>query len=63
MKARKAKDLRELATDELSRVLIESAETLTKQKWEHSLKTLKDPAYLKILKKDIARMHTILNER
>lgn len=63
MKARKAKDLRELSTDELSQILIESEDTLTKQKWEHSLKTLKDPSYLRMLKKDIARMNTILNER
>ncbi len=63
MKARKTNDLRELATDELVRVLRESEETLTKQKWEHSLKTLKDPSYLRILRKDIARMNTVLNER
>ena len=63
MKARKAKDLRELSTEELTKTLRESEETLVKQKWQHSLKNLHDKAYLKTLKKDIARMNTILNER
>jgi large subunit ribosomal protein L29 len=63
MKARKTKDLRELPTEELRRVLHDTEDTLIKQKWQHSLKQLHDTAYLKILKKDIARMHTILNER
>lgn len=63
MKARKAKDLRELSTDELVKTLNETEETLIKQRWQHSLKQLHDTAYLKILKKDIARMQTILNQR
>ena len=63
MKPRKAKNLRELNTEELVRTLNESKETLLKQKWQHSLKNLQDKAYLKTLKKDIARMNTILNER
>ena len=63
MKSRKAKDLRELSTDELIKTLNDSEETLAKQRWQNSLKSLHDKAYLKTLKKDIARMNTILNER
>ena len=63
MKARKASSLRELPTDELKRTLKDAEETLTHQRWQHSLKNLNDKAYLKILKKDIARMNTILNEK
>ena len=63
MKPRKTKDLRELSTEELTKTLKDTEETLIHQKWQHSLKTLHDKAYLKILKKDIARMQTILNER
>ena len=63
MKPRKAKDLRELPTDELLKTLSESEETLYKQRFQHSLKQLQDTAYLKTLKKDIARMKTVLGER
>ncbi len=63
MKARKAKDLRELSTEELEKILSDAQETLMQQKFQHSLKQLQDTAYLKILKKDIARMKTIIHER
>ena len=61
MKARKAKDLKELPEEELLKTLNEAEETLAKQRFQHSLKQLQDTAYLKTLKKDIARMKTILN--
>jgi len=51
MKPRNAKDLRELTDTELMRLLQESQETLVKQR------------FLKILRKDIARINTILTER
>jgi large subunit ribosomal protein L29 len=63
MKARKAKDLRELTDKELDNLLDESRETLTRQRIQHSLKQLIDTAGLKVLKKDIARIRTIINER
>jgi len=62
MKARKAKYLREMPKDELVKTLNETEETLAKQKFQHSLKQLHNTAYIKILKKDIARMKTILHE-
>lgn len=63
MKPRKAKDLAELTNEELLDLLRDSQETLAKQKFQHALKQLQDTAYLKILKKDIARMKTIINQR
>lgn len=63
MKPRNAKDLRELTDNELVRLLADSRETIAKQKFQHSLKQLTDTAYLRILKKDIARIETLLNER
>ena len=63
MKPRKAKDLRELTFDELNHLLEESEETLAKQRFQHALKQLQDTSYLGILKKDIARMKTIVHER
>ena len=63
MKGRKTSYLRDLPTDELIKTLKETEEILIQQKWQHSMKTLHDTAYLRILKKDIARMNTILNEK
>jgi large subunit ribosomal protein L29 len=63
MKPRKTVDLRELNDEDLQRLMEEAQETLAKQKFQHALSQLNDTAYLSILKKDIARMKTIINER
>jgi large subunit ribosomal protein L29 len=63
MKPRKANDLRELTDDELVRSLQEAEETLAKQRFQHALSQLQDTSYLKILRKDIAKLKTILHER
>lgn len=63
MKARKAKDLRELSNEELIALVNESTDTLAHQRFQNELKQLQDTAYLRILKADIARMKTILTER
>lgn len=62
MKPRKTKDLRELTDMELHRLLAETEETLAKQRFQHALKQLQDTSYLKVLKSDIARIKTIINE-
>jgi len=63
MKPRKARDLRELNDQDLIAALHEAEETLAKQRFQHALKQLQDTAYLRILRKDIARMKYILHER
>jgi len=63
MKPRKAKDLRELSDMELKNLLDESKETLARLRIQHSLKQLTDTASLATLRKDIARIKTIINER
>ena len=63
MKPRKTKDLLELTEDELVSSLQEAQETLAKQRFQNALSQLQDKAYLKTLRKDIARMKTIINER
>lgn len=63
MKPRKAADLRELTTEELMILLEESRETLSKQSFQHALKQLHDTSYLKVLRRDIARINSILKER
>ena len=63
MKARKAKDLRELTDKELENLLEESRESLARQRIQHSLKQLTDTAGLNVLRKDMARIRTIIHER
>lgn len=63
MKARKATDLKELTTDELMNTLREAEETLVKHRFQKALSQLQDTAYIKTLRKDIARLKTILGER
>lgn len=63
MKPRNAKDLKELNDEELSLLYNESVETYSKQTFQHALKQLHDTSYLRILRQDIARINTILNER
>lgn len=63
MTPRLAKDLRELSDQELVNLVEESQETLAKQKFQHALKQLQDTTYLRILRRDIAKMKTILRQR
>lgn len=63
MKARKASDLRQLSKEELQRSLVEAEETLGKLHFQHALSQLQDVAYLRILRKDIARIKTLLHEQ
>jgi large subunit ribosomal protein L29 len=63
MKPRSPKVLRDLTDNELVQALKEAEETLSKQKFQNALSQLHDTTYLNILRKDIARMHTLLNER
>ena len=63
MKARKAADMRSLSTQELESFLKESEENITKLRFQLTLGPLHDSASIKVLRKDIARMRTILHER
>jgi len=63
MKPRKAKDLRELTDEEIVSLLQESKETLSNQRFQHSLSQLQDTAYLKTIRRDVARLKTIIKER
>lgn len=63
MKSRKAKDLRNLSTQELEGFLNESEENVTKLRFQHTLGQLHDTASIRTLRGDIARMKTLLTER
>ena len=59
----KIKDLRELSTKELEGKIIESKKELFCLRMKQSTGTLDKPSRIKELRKDVARMKTILKER
>ncbi len=58
----KARELRELSGDELERKEAELKDQLFKLKFQHALGQLENAMKLKSIKKDIARIKTILLE-
>jgi large subunit ribosomal protein L29 len=63
MKARKSEDLRKLNAEDLAMALRDSQETLTNKRFQKTLGELENAAYLSTLRKDIARINTIIRER
>ncbi len=59
----KAKDLRQLSSEELESKYEELSEQLFKLKIQKTIGQLDNPAKLKQVKRDIARILTILRER
>lgn len=63
MKARKAKDLVGLTDTELQSFVKESEDNITRLRFQLALGQLQDSSSIKTLRKDIARMRTILHQR
>lgn len=59
----KIQDIREIKTPDLLKQIEEEKKNLTDLKFAHQLKQLTNTSKLRTLKKDIARMLTVLNER
>ena len=59
----KIKDLRELSTRELEGKIMETKKELFSLRMKQSTGTLDKPSRIKELRKDVARMKTILRER
>lgn len=58
----KAKEIRELSAEELNNKLSELKEELFKLRFQHAINQLDNPMTIKHVKKDIARIMTILRE-
>ena len=56
-------EIREMSTEEIQKRVIEDEKNLVDLKFQKELKNLTNTAKLQIVKKDIARMRTILKER
>jgi len=58
----KAKDIREMSPDERNQKLVEMQETFFNLRFQHETRQLENPQKLKLAKRDIARMQTIVRE-
>lgn len=63
MKARKSEDLRNLNDADLAMNLKDAQETLANLRFKKTLGEVENTTYLKTLRKDIARINTIITER
>ncbi len=59
----KAYEIRNLTDDEIMKKLEEAYEEIFNLRFQKSIGQVKDPTRVKFLKRDIARMKTVLNER
>ncbi|HOJ17805.1 MAG: 50S ribosomal protein L29 [Ignavibacteriales bacterium] len=59
----KIREIREMSSDELLKRIIEEENNLVDLRFSHELKQLTNTAKLRSVKKDIAKMRTILRER
>lgn len=57
------KELRKLSTEDLKKKIVETKEELFTKRMQQANGTLEKPAQLKTLRRDVARMKTILKER
>ena len=57
------KELRKLSTEDLVKKIIDTKEELFAKRMQHANGTLEKPVELKVLRRDVARMKTILKER
>jgi len=59
----KTKELRGMTEDDLLKKELDLREDLFKLKFQHGIRTLENPARLKQLRKDIARVQTVMTEK
>ena len=57
------KELRKLSNEELEKKIIATKEELFTKRMQHASGALEKPVQLKTLRRDVARMKTILKER
>lgn len=56
-------EIREMSSEEIIKRIEEEEKNMSDLRFQHELKNLTNTAKLNLVKKDIARMKTVLNER
>ena len=63
MKSTKPSDLRNLTTDEINSQIAENTRALNDMEFRHAVGQLENPAAIRTVRRDIARLRTILKEQ
>ena len=59
----KAEEFRKLTVDELAAKEVDMKDEFNRLKFQHSIRPLENTARLKEMKRDIARLMTVMNEK
>jgi large subunit ribosomal protein L29 len=59
----KASEIRELSDDELARQLAETQQEMFNLRMQKSFGQMENPAQLRIVRRDLARMKTVIREK
>ena len=59
----KISEIKNMTPDELNEKLADSIKELRKLKFNHSVQSIENPLQIKVLRRQIARMKTIINEK
>ena len=59
----KISEIKNMPPDELNEKLTESINELKQLKFNHSVQSIENPLQIKVLRRQIARMKTIINEK
>ncbi len=59
----KVYEIREMNSDEISKRIVEEQNNLLDLRFQHAVKTLTNTAKIRLVKKDIAKMKTILKQK
>ncbi|MBM4170277.1 MAG: 50S ribosomal protein L29 [Ignavibacteria bacterium] len=56
-------EIREMSTDEIKKRILEEQKNIVDLRFQHELKNLTNTSKLRLVKKDIAKMKSVLKER
>jgi large subunit ribosomal protein L29 len=59
----KITEIRNMTTDELNEKLKDSSKKLSQLKFNNTVQTIENPLEIKILRRQIAKLKTVLNEK
>jgi large subunit ribosomal protein L29 len=59
----KITEIRNMTTDELNEKLQDSSKKLSQLKFNNTVQTIENPLEIKILRRQIAKLKTVLNEK
>tara|TARA_Y100000590_G_scaffold199023_1_gene226072 strand:+ start:628 stop:819 length:192 start_codon:yes stop_codon:yes gene_type:complete len=59
----KISEIKNMTSDELNEKLADSIKELRQLKFNHSVQSIENPLQIKVLRRQIARMKTIINEK